>query len=116
MSLDALVGRSGRSRRTGDKSRPLNALAKRAQTAAVAVDVLENGTHEHLDELRGFPLRRDEAAAATRKAAANLQRIQQRAARVSGGRPAGWTAIAASSRRLSTAIAARFWSLAPESS
>jgi transcriptional regulator with XRE-family HTH domain len=92
VSLDALIGR--RRLRSGDKSLPLNALAKRTTGTAVAADALEAGLREHLDELQEFTLRRDEAAAVTeceraaealgaaatvtRRAAAKLQRVQQR--------------------------------------
>lgn len=92
VSLDALIGR--RPRRSGDKSLPLNALAKRTEGTAIAADALETGLRDHLDELAEFTLRRDEAAAvteceraaealaaaatATRRAAAKLQRIQRR--------------------------------------
>jgi transcriptional regulator with XRE-family HTH domain len=94
LSIDALVGRSGRRSRTGDKSLPLHALAKRTASTAAAVDALEAGVREHLAELEAFTLRRDEAAAATeceraaqalaeaatatRQATAKLQRVQQR--------------------------------------
>lgn len=92
LSVDALIGR--RRGQRGDKNIPLHALAKRTAATAVAVDALEAGVREHLDELPAFPLRRDEAAAVaeceraaqalaeaatvTRNAAARLQRIQQR--------------------------------------
>jgi hypothetical protein len=96
-SIDALVGRAGRRSRTGDKSLPLHALAKRTASTAVAVDALEAGVREHLTELEAFTLRRDEAAATaeceraaqalgdaatvTRQAAVKLQRVQQRTQR-----------------------------------
>lgn len=92
VSLDALIGR--RRSRSGDKSLPLHALAKRTAATAVATDALEAGVREHLDELQEFTLRRDEAAAVTeceraaealtaaataaRRAAVKLQRVQQR--------------------------------------
>jgi transcriptional regulator with XRE-family HTH domain len=95
VSLDALIGR--RRGRSGDKSLPLHALAKRTAGTAVAVDALEAGVREHLDELQEFTLRRDEAAAVTecervtealaeaataaRRATGKLQRVQQRTQR-----------------------------------
>ncbi|MGO9098676.1 MAG: helix-turn-helix domain-containing protein [Mycobacterium sp.] len=91
VSLDSLIGRRSR---TGDKSLPLNALAKRAHGTAVTIDALEAGLREYLNELREFTLARDEASAATeceracdalaeasavvRKTEAKLARIQKR--------------------------------------
>lgn len=94
VSIDALVGRSGRQRRRGDKALAVEALQKRADTTAKAVDALEVGLRELMEELDDLALRKDETAAlaeagkaaealagaavATRRAADRLRRAQRR--------------------------------------
>jgi hypothetical protein len=95
VSVDALVGRPPR-RQRGDKSLTINALAQLTHSTTAAVDSLEAALRDRMAELDSFDLRKDEtaaraeceragdaladAAAATRRAAAKLARIQKRMA------------------------------------